>query len=95
MDAERPHYSYFCNRECECFPCHSKADPDNFNCLFCYCPLYVLGDRCGGNFVYLTNGAKDCSKCLYPHLHQNYEAITERYNEILAAMAERQAEEKK
>lgn len=88
MSMERPHYSYFCNRECEYFPCHPKADPNDFNCLFCYCPLYVLGDRCGGNFVYLTNGAKDCSKCLYPHLHQNYEAITERYNEILAAMAE-------
>ena len=86
MENQRPHYSFFCNRECEYFPCHAKADPDNFNCLFCYCPLYVLGDRCGGNFVYSQNGVKDCSKCLYPHMPQNYEAITDRYREILSAM---------
>ena len=41
---ENKHYAYFCNRECEYFPCHKGADPENFNCLFCYCPLYVLGD---------------------------------------------------
>ena len=53
---ENKHYAYFCNRECEYFPCHKGADPENFNCLFCYCPLYVLGDRCGGKFAYLPNG---------------------------------------
>ena len=95
MEMDRPHYSYFCNRECEYFPCHAKADPENFNCLFCYCPLYVLGDRCGGNFVYSQNGIKDCSKCMYPHIPQNYEAITNRYQEILGAMAERKSEETK
>ena len=95
MEMDRPHYSYFCNRECEYFPCHAKADPENFNCLFCYCPLYVLGDRCGGNFVYSQNGIKDCSKCMYPHIPQNYESITDRYKEILATMAERKNEETK
>lgn len=40
---EDKHYAYFSNRECEYFPCHKGADPENFNCLFCYCPLYVLG----------------------------------------------------
>lgn len=81
------HYAYFCNRECEYFPCHPTENPDNFNCLFCYCPLYALGDRCGGDFVYLANGCKDCSRCLFPHLRENYGAVTERYGEILAAMS--------
>ena len=36
-------YSYFAHKECEYFPCHKGADPENFNCLFCYCPLYALG----------------------------------------------------
>lgn len=58
------HYAFFCNRECEYFPCHPGADPENFNCLFCYCPLYLLGDRCGGNFRYRKNGVKDCTNCL-------------------------------
>ena len=79
-------YAYFSHRACEYFPCHKGADPDNFNCLFCFCPLYVLGDRCGGQFTYLKNGRKDCSNCLYPHLRQNYNAILARYQEVLALM---------
>lgn len=80
------HYAYFSNRECEFFPCHRTSDPDNFNCLFCYCPLYVLGERCGGNFVFLENGVKDCSGCMFPHLKENYGKITERYAEIASAI---------
>ena len=52
------HYSYFSHRQCEYFPCHPGADPENFNCLFCYCPLYLLGDKCGGNFVMHPDGRK-------------------------------------
>ena len=80
---ERPkttHYQFFCNRECEYFPCHKNADPDNFNCLFCYCPLYALGKKCGGQFRYLPNGNKDCSNCTFPHKRENYKAITSRGN---------------
>ena len=50
-------YSYFSHRECEYFPCHPGADPDNFNCLFCYCPLYVLGADCGGRAAGLHGDA--------------------------------------
>ena len=77
------HFKYFTNRECEYFPCHKNANPENFNCLFCYCPLYALGERCGGNFVYTKTGIKDCSNCQFPHKRENYEKITARYNEIL------------
>lgn len=80
------HYAYFCNRECEYFPCHPTDNPEEFNCLFCYCPLYVLRDTCGGDFKYLPNGRKDCSGCLFPHRPENYDAITARYEEIAAAM---------
>jgi Zn-finger protein len=83
---EGKHYSYFCNRECEYFPCHKTNDPENFNCLFCYCPLYVLGEQCGGNYRYLENGRKDCSNCMFPHRKENYGKITKRYAEIAAAM---------
>lgn len=82
------HYSFYSNRECEYYPCHAHGNPDNFNCLFCYCPLYVLGENCGGNFTYLSNGYKDCSQCLYPHRPENYLHITKRYKEILDVMAQ-------
>ena len=76
-------YSYFQNRKCEYFPCHAKADPENFNCLFCYCPLYALGDKCGGNFSYTETGIKDCSSCLRPHKAENYESILAHMGDLL------------
>lgn len=77
------HYKYFCNRECEYFPCHKTENSDDFNCLFCYCPLYALGDRCGGNFRYIQGGIKDCSGCLFPHKRENYDKINAHYGEIM------------
>ena len=71
-------FSFFSNRACEYFPCHSKGDPENFNCMFCYCPLYPLGENCGGNFRYLSNGYKDCSNCLVPHRRESYGYIIEK-----------------
>lgn len=79
-------HAYFSNKDCKYFPCHKCDDMDDFNCLFCYCPLYVLGDKCGGKFVYLENGFKDCSACMYPHLSKNYENILKRYQEISDAI---------
>ena len=76
------HYRYFQNSQCEYFPCHEGADCENFNCIFCYCPLYALGDKCGGNFKYLENGIKDCSSCLIPHKAENYEKINARFSEV-------------
>ncbi len=73
---------FFSNDHCEFFPCHKVADSHHFNCLFCYCPLYVLGSNCGGHFSYLEDGTKDCSDCLYPHLPENYVKIITRYPEI-------------
>ena len=76
-------YSFFCNSECEYFPCHQTDDRENFNCLFCYCPLYALGRECGGNFKYTSGGIKDCSDCLFPHRRENYAAVLARYSDIL------------
>ena len=53
---EERHYAFFQNRDCEYFPCHETKHPEDFNCLFCYCPLYALGKDCGGNFRYTQTG---------------------------------------
>ena len=42
---ERAPYAYFQNSACPYFPCHEKGNKEFFNCLFCYCPLYALGDK--------------------------------------------------
>lgn len=75
-------YKFFCNKECEYFPCHATEDPDNFNCLFCYCPLYMLGDRCGGNPEFTKDGIKDCSVCMVPHGRNSYEYIISKWDQI-------------
>ena len=87
MNEER-HYAFFQNRECEFFPCHKGADPENFNCLFCYCPLYALGKKCGGNCSFTESGIKDCSGCLVPHRRENYDKVTGRFQEIVELIRE-------
>ena len=76
-------YSFFTNTACEYFPCHPVPEGTEFNCLFCYCPLYALGEKCGGSFRYTDKGIKDCSGCLRPHRRENYGAICEKMGEIL------------
>ena len=83
---EGKHYAFFSNKECEYFPCHAGADPENFNCLFCYCPLYALGDKCGGNFRMTETGIKDCTNCQLPHKAQNYGYVTGKYSELAELM---------
>ncbi len=78
----QPHYAYYCNKECEFFPCHKLPENGFFNCLFCYCPLYALGDKCGGGFRYTENGVKDCSKCTIPHSEIGYSYITKKFWQI-------------
>lgn len=79
-------FSFFCNRACEYYPCHPIEEGEELNCLFCYCPLYLLGDACGGDFTYLGNGIKDCSRCLLPHRRERYGEITQRFQELKTAM---------
>lgn len=83
---------FYANRDCEYFPCHKTADPENFNCLFCYCPLYALGKDCGGNFSYTELGFKDCSNCLIPHSEKGYDYVIQNYPKI-AELAKRGGKE--
>ena len=85
---EGKHYAFFQNRECEFFPCHKGADLENFNCLFCYCPLYALGKKCGGNCSFTESGIKDCSGCLVPHRRENYGRIVARFGELCEMIKE-------
>ena len=87
----KPSASFFQNRDCEYFPCHEGVDPDEFNCLFCYCPLYALGPDCGGNFTYTKKGRKNCKGCALPHMRENgVDLVVARY-ERLADLARRRS----
>lgn len=61
-------YKGLSNKTCEYYPCHENVKRE-FNCLFCYCPLYRL--KCPGMYKVITdnNGqkCKDCSNCTMPH----------------------------
>ena len=89
---ENLNHQFFQNRECKYFPCHKVADDAEFNCLFCYCPLYALGDQCGGNFKYTDRGIKDCSYCTRPHSEGGYEYILSKFSEISAVASKNRKE---
>lgn len=74
-------HKFFTNKDCEYYPCHNTNK--ELNCLFCFCPLYALGENCGGNPKYTEDGLKDCSQCLLPHNKDNYDYILSRYNDIM------------
>ena len=74
--------SYFKNEECEYFPCH-KTPGEYFICMYCHCPLYALGDKCGGNFTYIEEyGIKDCSNCVIPHTEGGIEHVQSRLRQV-------------
>ena len=66
---------FFENKECEYYPCHEGLE--DFNCLFCYCPLHKL-EHCPGtpSFIEVSGKMiKDCSNCTFPHEPENYDVI--------------------
>ncbi|MDR2360706.1 MAG: cysteine-rich small domain-containing protein [Oscillospiraceae bacterium] len=85
-------YSFFSHKDCEYFPCHKGIDAENFNCLFCYCPLYALGDKCGGTFSFTERGYKNCMNCIRPHKRENYGEIIGRYPEIAEMIKKNRAD---
>ena len=77
------HFKRVTHGHCEYFPCHAGVPEETYNCLFCFCPLYLLKDQCGGNFKYLENGIKDCSACAIPHGPDSYDRIMERMGLVM------------
>ena len=66
---------FFCNKEYEYFPCHKGIADEEFNCLFCYCPLYKIDD-CGGSHTFIgAKKIKDCLYCTLPHKPESYDYI--------------------
>lgn len=74
------HYKFFSHKQCEYYPCHQL---DKINCLFCYCPLYILKD-CKGNYK-MIGDIKDCSGCTLPHQKESYDYIISRYQDVVKA----------
>lgn len=68
---------FFQNEECEYFPCHEGLE--EFNCLFCYCPLYGR-ETCPGNPIYREKNGKRlkiCTNCTFPHRPEHYDRIVD------------------
>jgi len=82
------HYKFVQNKECEYFPCHKTSEPEHFNCLFCFCPLYMLKQECGGSFKY-THDSKDCSDCMLPHGKNGYDRVMSKMKAVIKIGSER------
>ena len=83
-----PGFSFFQNRACPYFPCHPDGKAEEFNCLFCYCPLYALGKACGGNCTFTREGIKSCAGCAFPHRKENYGEVLLRTRAVLRLAAQ-------
>lgn len=78
-------YRFVQNKECDYFPCHKTDNLEEFNCLFCYCPLYALGEACGGKYVYTKKGIKSCIECDIVHRkYKGYLHVQENLPKIIA-----------
>ena len=76
-------YCFFENKACKYYPCHEGVL--DFNCLFCYCPLYNK-TNCPGNPEYLEKAGrriKACTNCTFPHRPENYDKIIQILNQGL------------
>jgi Zn-finger protein len=93
METSENNSRFFQNRNCRHFPCHPGLKEEEFNCLFCYCPLYTLGKQCGGNYRYTEAVVKSCVNCVFPHRKENYSRITARFEEIRAVVRKMDGEE--
>lgn len=83
--------TFFRNTSCAYFPCHEGVNTKEFNCLFCYCPLYALGPSCDGDYIYTASGVKDCSHCTRLHQGNGGVQIVRDYFAQLAELAKRGA----
>ncbi|SDK38438.1 Cysteine-rich small domain-containing protein [Maridesulfovibrio ferrireducens] len=72
-------FKFFRNHQCRYFPCHEVENDFEFNCMFCFCPLYHLKD-CGGK-PEIKNGIKSCSNCTLPHRPEGYDYIISKLKE--------------
>lgn len=69
---QRDGFKGFTNTACPFFPCHTGVinPEENFNCMFCYCPLVFL--KCPGPYEVFEDAygvkRKDCSACNLPHV---------------------------
>ena len=75
-------YMFVQNTKCEYFPCHKGIPEDQFNCLFCFCPLYMLKNQCGGHFE-KKNNIKDCTNCTLPHAPGGYAYILSKMDDVI------------
>ena len=66
-------------------PAIRVPNPENFN-AYSAIALCMYWEIAAAESLPTSHGYKDCSRCLFPHLRENYGVITERYGEILAAI---------
>lgn len=68
-------YRFFANRSCRYYPCHKGIE--EMNCMFCYCPFYLV-EKCPGQPAFRESSGKiikDCTDCTFPHRAENYDFI--------------------
>ena len=73
------------DKTCKHHLCHKGIDEKDFDCMLCYCPLYLI--ECAGNFKIIkrgkNKGKKDCSDCVFPHTTGGKRYVLRRLKQII------------
>lgn len=73
---------FFSTKNVNFFPVIKQSIPKISTAYSVIVPSMALGSHCGGNFRWLENGIKDCSRCLLPHARSSYSYVTQKFSEI-------------
>ena len=74
-------------RKCKYFPCHERVAEREFDCMWCYCPLYEID--CAGRYEIVGKDmVKDCTNCIMPHAKEGIKYILRRINQFFDRIAE-------
>jgi Zn-finger protein len=71
---------------CKFFPCHKGINPEDFDCTFCYCPIYPCGIKeTGGKWITGNSGDAiwDCTGCNIIHRKDVVKKIKSKIRDII------------
>lgn len=67
-------YKFFENLGCKYYPCHSGIKKGEFNCLYCFCPIFVVCKR---------HSKSGCEFCKVPHDKGSYKFMMLELNNMV------------
>jgi Zn-finger protein len=73
-------------KDCNYYPCHDGIIEEEYQCEFCFCPIYPCNiEKTGGKIISGRDGSQiwDCSDCIIVHEKENFNKIKKGLHNII------------